>query len=267
VKYFLYLAVPVSAVLLYFHLECLTEREQYLASKFNSEYQPDQTDCTAEFSFVKPIDLAFRHTGPELLLIQWMPCSVTKLVSFISGASDPTAPLRGTKNNMRSDSHNLTIWDARKASPGSFSETGFTLVKLDKEPETKNWRMWSQDLELFREQMNPYLKKLYPQTKRIEWNVPVVRGGSLPLDQPRAVAEPHLDYHQDDAKRLEFHSEYPILNDGRNKTDPHYLVGANDTPEEKMSVLLGVWKPLSPSEICDYPLGKGPIKKRTQSIY
>ena len=63
------------------------------------------------------------------------------------------------------------------------------------------------------------------------------------------MAGPHLDYHQDDAKRLEFHAEYPILSDGRNKTDPHYLVGAQDTPEEKMSVLLGVWKPLSPSEV------------------
>ena len=66
----------------------------------------------------------------------------------------------------------------------------------------------------------------------------------------RAVAGPHLDYHQDDAKRLDFHSKYPILDDfGMNRTEPHYLVGANDTPEEKMSVLLGVWKPLSPSEV------------------
>ena len=63
------------------------------------------------------------------------------------------------------------------------------------------------------------------------------------------MAGPHLDYHQDDAKRLEFHSEYPLFEDGKNKTEPHYLVGANDTPEEKFSVLLGVWKPLSPVEV------------------
>ena len=50
-------------------------------------------------------------------------------------------------------------------------------------------------------------------------------------------------------KRLEFHSEYPLFDDGQNKSEPHYLVGANDTPEEKMSVLLGVWKPLSPSKV------------------
>ena len=61
------------------------------------------------------------------------------------------------------------------------------------------------------------------------------------------MAGPHLDYHQDDAKRLEFHSKYPLLEN--NQTEPHYLVGVHDTPEEKMSVLLGVWKPLSPSEV------------------
>ena len=65
----------------------------------------------------------------------------------------------------------------------------------------------------------------------------------------RVVAGPHLDYHQDDAKRLEFYAVYPLFEDGQNKTDPHYLVGAHDTPEEKMSVLLGVWKPLSPAEV------------------
>ena len=86
-----------------------------------------------------------------------------------------------------SENQTLTILDARKVSPGSFSETGFTLIKLDKvelwtgiqsisnissqEPETKNWRLWSKDLHLFREQMNPYLKKLYPQTKARPHNI------------------------------------------------------------------------------------------------
>ena len=70
-KYFLYLTVPLTALLLYFHLECLKEKEQYLASKFNPEYRPDLTDCTAELTFVKPTDGAFLHyqTGEELLLI------------------------------------------------------------------------------------------------------------------------------------------------------------------------------------------------------
>ena len=76
----------------------------------------------------------------------------------------------------------MTIHDARRISPGAFSETGFTLVTLDevyssvkcvsvseqyfsKEPKTKNWRYNSEDIHLFHEMMNPYLRKLYPQTK------------------------------------------------------------------------------------------------------
>ena len=63
-KYFLYLAVPLTAVLVYFHLECLTEREQYLASKFNPEYRPDLTDCSAELRFSdEEADEFFFQTG------------------------------------------------------------------------------------------------------------------------------------------------------------------------------------------------------------
>ena len=62
-KYFLYLAVPLTAVLVFFHLECLTEREQYLASKFNPDYRPDQTDCSAELQFSKETDEFFFQTG------------------------------------------------------------------------------------------------------------------------------------------------------------------------------------------------------------
>ena len=62
-KYFLYLAVPLTALLVYFHLECLGEREQYLASKFNPEYRPDLTDCTAEMSFSKQTDELFFELG------------------------------------------------------------------------------------------------------------------------------------------------------------------------------------------------------------
>ena len=38
------------------------------------------------------------------------------------------------RSHMSSGNENqtLTIFDARKESPGSFSETGFTLIKLDK---------------------------------------------------------------------------------------------------------------------------------------
>ena len=135
------------------------------------------------------------------MLLQWLPCSLTKLGSFISRAcgNNHLVKMRFTSSHdtnprsylgigsteyaaigtfsTASENQTLTILDARKVSPGSFSETGFTLIKLDKvglwtdiqsisnissqEPETKNWRIWSKDLHLFREQMNPYLKKKY----------------------------------------------------------------------------------------------------------
>ena len=52
-KYILYGAVPLAGVLLYFHLECTREREEYLRDKISPVYSPDQTDCTAELPFMK----------------------------------------------------------------------------------------------------------------------------------------------------------------------------------------------------------------------
>ena len=58
---------------------------------------------------------------------------------------------------------NVTIHDARKRSPGGFHETGFTLVELEKEPVTKDWRTNAKmekgaDILKFYEQMYPHIK-------------------------------------------------------------------------------------------------------------
>ena len=50
---FLGLLLPLAAVLIHFHLECLREREEFRVNKFNIHYQPDQTDCKAEIEFFK----------------------------------------------------------------------------------------------------------------------------------------------------------------------------------------------------------------------
>ena len=68
---------------------------------------------------------------------------------------------------------NITIHDARKRPPGTFHESGFTLIELDKEPVTQDWRTNSKqkedaDILKFFEQMEPHVKKLYPDAKRIE---------------------------------------------------------------------------------------------------
>ena len=71
-------------------------------------------------------------------------------------------------------------------------------------------------------------------------------------ESPRALG-PHLDYHQDEKKREDFHQKFPPMSIS-NRTEAHVLLGLLDTEEEKLGVMLGVWKPLYPSEVCDYPL-------------
>ena len=62
------------------------------------------------------------------------------------------------------------------------------------------------------------IKELYPEAKRIEWTHNVVRGGHMPGDQPAAVGAPHLDYHQNDTARVEFHKERPVFSPGKNES-------------------------------------------------
>ena len=95
----------------------------------------------------------------------------------------------------------MTIFDARLESPGSFHETGFTLVTLEEKPVTIDWRTEHKrnkdaDIRKFHQQMEPYILSLYPAAKKLVWTYNVVRGGDQAGDQPRAVAGPHLDYHQ-----------------------------------------------------------------------
>ena len=45
-----------SAVLLYFHLECLKDKEERDRDMFNDVYIPDQTDCLAELPYAKPAE-------------------------------------------------------------------------------------------------------------------------------------------------------------------------------------------------------------------
>ena len=81
---------------------------------------------------------------------------------------------------MQCKMYNITLLDARKHSHGEFHEAGFTLITLDQvvikwtdwiiiccfqETKTQNWRANSEDIHLFQEQMEPYLMKMYPQTK------------------------------------------------------------------------------------------------------
>ena len=68
----------------------------------------------------------------------------------------------------------------------------------------------------------------------------------------RALGPPHLDYYQDDAARLEFHKTNPLLDlsySERNVSEGHVLTGYFDTEDLKVGVMLGVWKPLNPTQV------------------
>ena len=63
---------------------------------------------------------------------------------------------------------------------------------------------------------------------------------------------PHLDYYQDDEARLEFHKTNPLIDlkySERNVSENHVLTGYYDTEDLKVGVMLGVWKPLSPTQV------------------
>ena len=103
--------------------------------------------------------------------------------------------------------------------------------------------------------MNPYIKKLYPNVKRTFWTTTIVRGGGKVLDHPIA-AQPHIDYNQNDADRIAFHKEHPILESSYftdegmlDKTEPGIMMGMQDTEDSKLGAILGIWKPLSPSKV------------------
>ena len=128
-KILLYTIVAFVAVLVYFHSECQKEEEEKARTKFNDEYLPDKTDCEAVLPFTKTeVDLFELYIGPEFILQAITPCAFIKLMIFIRHQ------LYG--NNMeifddKTESRTVSILDARKHDPGSFEQTGFTLIQLD----------------------------------------------------------------------------------------------------------------------------------------
>ena len=149
-----------------------------------------------------------------------------------------------TLHEHKTKTHNVTFHDARKTPAGSFKESGFTLITLDSEPLTTDWRTNTMvdegaDVTKFFSQMEPHIKDLYPEARRLVWTFNVVRGGGKFMDQPKAVNSPHLDYHQSLEARIEFHKELPPFQ-VLNISEPNILMGALDTEESKFGVMLGI---------------------------
>jgi hypothetical protein len=180
------------------------------------------------------------NIGADFILMQSMPKWVSNVATFLFGKSD--------YGSNEAESHNVTFLDARQEKI-DFRKMGFMLVTLPKESETTNWRS-QEDCKMFHSEIEPAIRGLYPDAKRMVWTYNVVRNGNKFGDQPGAVDTLHLDYSQNKTDRIEFHKEYPPFSG-----DPqsNILMGELDGEEDEMRVMLGLWKPIS-GTVCDKPL-------------
>eukprot|EP00092_Neocalanus_flemingeri_P067682 GFUD01082642.1.p1 GENE.GFUD01082642.1~~GFUD01082642.1.p1 ORF type:complete len:347 (-),score=78.13 GFUD01082642.1:9-1049(-) len=246
-----YVLAVLIAVLVFFYVECEQEKEEALKKVVKEEFRPEETDVDdVPLGFCQYGETLELHMGIEFTLIQSVPCALVKLIKLLTCQT-------GTKLPEGVSIQNVTIYDARKNNPGSFHETGFTLVELEEDPVTTDWRTSevsdeNADIKKFHKQMDPIIKQMYPDAKKIIWTYNVVRGGDKFGDQPKAVNGPHLDYHQNDTARIEFHKEFPALD--MKLSEPAMLMGSLDDEDGKLGVMLGVWKPIQITSVCDYPL-------------
>ena len=131
--------------LTYFHIECQREKEAKAKNQFNEVFIPEKTDVEAILPFMKKgtdvdkfsqgdctkintVQLSnWQISGPEYILTQFCPCAFVKMVTKVYHT------VNGHEDQIKShqEDHTVTILDARKHKPGTFSETGFTLVTLD----------------------------------------------------------------------------------------------------------------------------------------
>ena len=266
-----YVLVAFVAVLFFFHLECTREREEAKLEKqsIKTEFRPDETD-------VKDYQMKFALRGAKFevevsLLMTLAPCPLKKFLLFACGKDrtrtkkkDYSAEVRDengkvVENYENQHSHeSIDIVDARKRDFGDFHDSGFTLIKLEEDIEVTDWRTpasQSEDAEIrkFHRVMEPHIRKLYPDVKRMVWTYNVVRGGDGALDQPRAVDGPHLDYHQNDTERTKFHDKHG-LGYCPDDCEARLLLGQKNGDQGEFKVLLGIWKPIHPQKICDFPL-------------
>ena len=65
-----------------------------------------------------------------------------KLWSIFGGISafDSKNNAENLKKFSNLEQHNVTINDGRKVKPDEFHKSGFTLIQLEEEPVTKDWR-------------------------------------------------------------------------------------------------------------------------------
>ena len=67
--------------------------------------------------------------GLEFILEQWVPCSLTKLVTLTR--THLLGVNLNDQYNEDTELKNVTFLDVRKHNPGSFHQTGFTFIHLE----------------------------------------------------------------------------------------------------------------------------------------
>ena len=123
--------VAILAVLAYFVFDCYGRNHAQEECPFNDHFDREATDLhNIPIPFTTKGQVSHGHLGLDFLGMQTEWCVLSKIVYLISAKTT-----HKTNPQMR----NISFWDARKHKPGSFHETGFTLLKLEKMPETTDW--------------------------------------------------------------------------------------------------------------------------------
>ena len=199
--------LSLLAVLASLQLECYRERDELNQQEQSQVYQPGLTEVAdLPFAFCTEGRDTEQFVGLDSILKTITPCAVIKLMDYL-----------GLKANIyiyADDVHDVTIHDARKTQTNGFHESGFTLIELEEDIQITDWRTNAAmdkraEIIQFYQQMEPHLRKLYPQTKRIRWVSNLVRGGDKLGDHTTIVGVPHLDFHPNDSERVLFHGNYP----------------------------------------------------------
>ncbi len=136
-KYLGYAALILSAILAYFHKECKeseVKEELERQQAFKENYDKNNLDLVIPLTFAKKDEPTTENTiGLAFILVQSCPCAIVKFISWMSGD-------HAWSNQKAEGGTKVPILNARKHKPGTFQETGFTLVELDQEPAIKDWR-------------------------------------------------------------------------------------------------------------------------------
>lgn len=160
--------------------------------------------------------------------------------------------VKGIDNAPRC-SHPVDILDARaRILDLPMSKTGFKLVTMDKPSETAKYQH-PDDFENLKNEIEPEIRKLYPNASRIVFDNPNIRtrnNASKDCTRQIETGGIHLDVTQNDALRSKFHEEFPT-----GAPVDKIMIGMMDTDEDEFRVLLGIWKPINMKT----PVGDSPL--------